>query len=161
MAFERTRYFIKDNIRLLLGLTVVIFFTILIISLLLGRKNNAQVAINNQKFEVSIADSESEKQIGLSNTEVLGANQGMLFVFDRPDFYSFWMKNMKFPIDIIYINGNKVITVVSNAQAPENPDDSLQTYQPTSESDRVLEINAGLAEKYNIKEGSIVDIENL
>lgn len=161
MAFERSKFFIRENIRLLLGLTVVIFFTILIITLLLGRNKNTEVLVNDQTFNVSIADSDSEKQIGLSGAEVLGANEGMLFLFDNPDLYSFWMNDMKFPIDIIFINGNRVTTVISNAQAPKNPNETLQIYKPNSESDKVLEINAGLANKYNIKEGTIINIENL
>ncbi len=161
MYIEKSKFFIRDNVRLLLGLAVVIFFTILIISLLLGKDKNTQISINDQTFEVSVAKSPSEKQIGLSETRVLGVNQGMLFVFDKPDFYSFWMRNMKFPIDIIYINGNKVISVIPNAPPPQESNDNLQIYRPESESDKVLEINAGLAEKYNIKEGSEIDIENL
>jgi uncharacterized membrane protein (UPF0127 family) len=161
MRFDRLKFFIKENIRLFLGLTVVIFFTILIISLLLGRGGNTQVSVNDQVFKVSVADSEVEKQVGLSNTQVLGTNEGMLFLFDKPDFYSFWMNNMKFPIDIIFINGNRVISVVSNAPAPSSSNEDLQIYKPSSESDKVLEINAGLAEKYNIKEGSVININNL
>lgn len=158
---ERLKFFIKENIRLLLGLTVVIFFSILIISILLGRNESTRVSVNDQTFDVEVAESESEKQIGLSDTDVLGANEGMLFVFDKPDYYSFWMNKMKFPIDIIYINGNKVISVISNAPPPTGANDNLQTYRPSAESDKVLEINAGLAEKYSIKEGSTVNIENL
>lgn len=158
---ERMKIFIRDNIRLLLGLTVVIFFVILAVSLILGRNKNAQVSINDQTFKVSIAETDSEKQTGLSNTQVLAANEGMLFLFDKPDFYSFWMNKMKFPIDIIFIKGNKVISVVSNAPAPTSSSTDLQIYKPTAESDKVLEINAGLANKYNIKEGSTVDVENL
>lgn len=161
MEIERLKLFIRENIRLLLGLTVVIFFVILIISLLLNRSQNTEVLVNEQTFDVTVAKSETEKQIGLSETEVLGVNEGMLFVFDRPDFYSFWMNNMKFPIDIIFVNGNRVTTVISNAPAPTNPNESLQIYKPGSESDKVLEINAGLAKKYGIKEGTIIDIDNL
>ncbi len=158
---ERSKFFLRDNIRLLLGLTVVIFFTILIVSLLFSKVKKTEVSINNETFKVEIADSDKEQQIGLSETKKLAENKGMLFVFNRPDYYSFWMKNMNFPIDIIYINGNKVTTVISNAPVPASNNDNPQLYQPTSQSDKVLEINAGLAEKYNIKEGSTININNL
>lgn len=158
---NRLRYFLNDNIRLLLGLFVVIFFTILIASLIITKNKKTEVSINNETFKVEIADSDKEQQIGLSETNELDENEGMLFVFNRPDFYSFWMKNMKFPIDIIYIKDNKVISVVSNAPAPTNPNENLQVYQPTAEADKVLEIKAGLAEKYDIKEGSTININNL
>lgn len=158
---ERLKYFIRDNIRLILGLTVVIFFTILIISIIIGRGQKTEVSINDETFKVEVAQTDEEKQIGLSKTNKLGEDQGMLFVFNKPDYYSFWMNEMKFPIDIIYIRGNKVITVISNAPAPSESNTDLAIYQPKDASDKVLEINAGLAEKYNIKEGSTITINNL
>lgn len=158
---QRLKYFLKDNIRLILGLTVVIFFSILIFSLIIGKNQKTEVSINNETFKVKVAETDEEKQIGLSKTNKLGDNQGMLFVFSKPDYYSFWMKEMKFPIDIIYIRGNKVVTIITNAQAPTEENTNLQIYQPKDASDKVLEINAGLAEKYNIKEGSTININNL
>ncbi len=159
---EKYTLLIKENIRLLLGLAVVIFAVILIISILVNNKGGkaAEVSINKQQFKVTIAKTEQEKQIGLSKTRKLADNQGMLFLFGNPDFYSFWMKEMQFPIDIIYINGNKVVTIIENAQPPSESGE-LPTYQPKIKSDKVLEVNAGLAKKYNIQEGSIIEIENL
>lgn len=158
---ERISFFIRENIRLLLGLAVVIFFSILLFSFIIGRSELTQVTVNGNKFNVELAKTETEKQIGLSKTNRLSDNEGMLFVFTRPDYYSFWMKEMKFPIDIIYINGNRVVSVVKNALPPSETNGNLSVYQPKDKSDKVLEVNAGLAEKYNIKEGSIVDINNL
>lgn len=156
---NRFSYFLKSNIRLLLGLSVVIFFFILIGILVMGKLNRTQVTINNQEFKVSVARSDRDKQTGLSKTKKLDENRGMLFVFDKADYYRFWMKEMEFPIDIIYIKGNKVTTVIPNA--PVATIDKLIVYEPAQKSDRVLEINAGLAKKYNIKEGSTVEIDNL
>ena len=152
---------IKENIRLLLGAAVVTFIGILLISFILSRESTGKVLINNQAFKVTVARSEKERQIGLSNTEQLNENQGMLFLFDRSDYHSFWMKNMKFPIDIIYINGDKVVTVIENAKPASDTGGNLEIYQPTDKSDKVLEISAGLAKKYNIKRGTSVNIENL
>lgn len=151
---------IKENIRLLLGAAVVTFVGILLISFILS-KQSSQVLVNGESFKVTVARSEKEKQIGLSNTEQMGENQGMLFVFDTQGYHSFWMKDMKFPIDIIYINGDKVVTVIENAKPASDTGGNLEIYQPTDKSDRVLEINAGLAKKYNIKKGTSVRIENL
>lgn len=154
--------FLRRNIRLLLGLAVVIFTVILISSFFTSKSQEpTQVTINNEKFHVEIAKTDKEKQIGLSNKEVLGANEGMLFLFDKPDYYSFWMKEMKFPIDIIFINGNKVTTIFSNALPPSGSEGNLTIYQPKEKSDKVLEVNAGLAKELNLKEGSSIDINNL
>lgn len=158
---EKFIYFIRLNIRLLLGLAVVIFFVLLGVYLLAQNTKETHVTVNDSKFQVEIADTDTEKQIGLSKTESLPENEGMLFLFDAPDYYSFWMRDMKFPIDIIFINGNKVTTVISNALPPSETNGSLPTFQPREKSDKVLEVNAGIAKKYNITEGSVIDINNL
>lgn len=160
---ERFINFIRLNIRLLLGLTVVIFM-VLVTFYVVTKHNNtneAFVQVNDGKFQVELAKSDMEKQIGLSKNETLAENQGMLFLFDTPDYYSFWMRDMKFPIDIIFINGNKVTTIISNALPPSQNGGSLPTFQPKEKSDKVLEVNAGIAKKYNITEGSTIDINNL
>lgn len=155
---DRITLFIKDNIRLILGIAVVVFAVVLLITILLNRKT-PKVVINGQTFSVTVAKTDKEKQIGLSSRKSLAKNSGMLFVFDEPDYYSFWMKNMNFPIDIIYINGDKVDTIINNAMPVAQG--ALPIYQPSEKSDKVLEINAGLSNSYNIKSGTTVKIENL
>lgn len=122
--------------------------------------NNPKVTINNQAFKVEIADDEKEKQIGLSGKKSLSADKGLLFIFNKADYYSFWMKNMLFPIDIIFINGDKIVTIYENVQPPTSEED-LSILQPEQPSDKVLEINANLSKKYNIKKGDSVKMENV
>lgn len=123
-------------------------------------KKSTTVIIGDRKFEVSVADSQKEREIGLSETKSLLQDQGMVFLFEKPDHYSFWMRNMKFPIDIIYINDDQIVTIQNNAQ-PAQEQESPIIYTPTEPSDKVLEINSGLAEKYGFKKGDKVKIENL
>lgn len=122
-------------------------------------KKNPTVTINGHKFQVAIADSNEEKEIGLSKTESLPQDQGMIFLFEKPGFYSFWMKNMKLPIDIIYINNDQIVTIQNNVQPAKN-DESPTIYTSTEPSDKVLEINSGLAEKYDLKKGDMVKYDN-
>lgn len=124
-------------------------------------KKNPTATINGHSFELKVADSSQEREIGLSATKSLPENQGMIFLFDKPDYYSFWMKNMTIPIDIIYINSDNIVTIQNNAQPPKNSIESPIIYTPTNPADKVLEINAGLSEKYNFKKGDKVKIENL
>lgn len=162
---DRFRYYSTGSkIRFFLGLIVVIFFVVLIVSLIVNNTNNSgptTVAVKGQSIQIELAETEQEKQIGLSETEALAENEGMLFVFDTPDFYPFWMKNMKFPIDIIYINGNVVTTVIKNAMPSSADEGDLTIYRPTEKSDKVLEVNAGYADKYDIQKGTTIDINNL
>lgn len=123
-------------------------------------KKSATATIGNHTFTLSIARSQKEKEVGLSETKLLSENQGMIFIFDKPDYYSFWMKNMKFPIDIIYINNDAIVTIIKNAQIIK-PQDNPTVYFSTQPADKVLEIQAGLSEKYKFKEGDRVKYENL
>ncbi|QQG40968.1 MAG: DUF192 domain-containing protein [Candidatus Levyibacteriota bacterium] len=117
--------------------------------------------INNHKFSLLIAKTPQEKEIGLSEKTSIPQDSGMIFVFDTPDTYPFWMKNMKFPIDIIYINQNKIITIFENTKPLASPDETPQILRPDEPADKVLEINAGLSQKFGIKKGGEVKLENL
>lgn len=120
--------------------------------------NTGSVTIKDQTFSVQVADTDEKRQIGLSETQKLEENEGMLFLFDSANTYSFWMKNMNFPIDIIYINDNKIIKIFKNV--PVENGNIPTIYTPDKPANRVLEINAGLSEKYNFQEGDQVKIEN-
>lgn len=117
--------------------------------------------INNQKFELLVAKSAKEKEVGLSEKTSLPENTGMLFVFDNPDYYAFWMKKMKFAVDILYINKNRIVTMYQNVQPPKSEEEIPPIIKPDEPANMVLEINAGLSEKYKFKKGDEVKIENL
>lgn len=112
--------------------------------------------IRDHKFSLLTAKSNKDKQIGLSKHKKLEDNKGMIFVFDKPGLYPFWMKDMKFPIDIIYINQNKIVTIYKNL-----PKDNLRIYSPTQSADKVLEINANLSKKYGFNVDDTVTFKNL
>jgi len=124
-------------------------------------KKTPTITINNQTFELRVANTQKEREIGLSETKSLPQNQGMIFIFEKPDYYSFWMKNMKIPIDIIYINKDEIVTIQGNVQPPKSSIESPIIYTPLKPSDKVLEINAGLSKKYNFKNGDKVSSQNL
>lgn len=122
-------------------------------------KTDAKVSFPKHTFSVETVKDSKAQQIGLTKYNSIKSDQGMLFVFDKPDTYSFWMKNMKFPIDIIFINGDSVVSFVENAK-PVNADvANPPIYSPTDPADKVVEIQAGLVKKYNIKKGDKVKIE--
>src|SRR5690349_12394377 len=62
-----------------------------------------RITIDNATFSVVVAKTPEEREKGLSGRDSLAQNSGMLFVFDHPDTYTFWMKGMKFPLDMIFI----------------------------------------------------------
>ena len=123
------------------------------------QSNRTEVKINDQSFAAEVASKPEEWQQGLSDRKSLGEKQAMLFVFDEKKRHSFWMNKMKFPIDIIFIDGNKIVYIKKDAQPPASPDEELEIFQPDDPADKVLEINAGLSDKYGFKPGDEVIIE--
>ncbi len=121
-------------------------------------KKNSTVTIDSHTFKLVIASSQKEREVGLSETKSLPQDQGMIFLFEKPDYYSFWMKNMTFPIDIIYINKDKIVTIQSNTQPVKGQENPI-VYTPTEPSDKVLEITSGLSEKYSFKKGDKIKID--
>lgn len=118
--------------------------------------------INGHTIKLEIADQPNEQMKGLSNRNSLADDVGMLFTFPQAGYQQFWMKDMKFPLDIIYLNGEKVVTIydsipafnqVGNTKTP-----NLTIYTPTDPANNVLEINAGLAKKYDLKVGDTVKL---
>ncbi|MDA2935867.1 DUF192 domain-containing protein [Patescibacteria group bacterium AH-259-L05] len=114
-----------------------------------------RVKINNVVVNVELAQTLKEKAQGLSGRDLLDENQGMLFVYDVQDLYSFWMEDMKFPLDIIWIDkGYTIIDLHTNVL----PDSFPQTFQPKNPAQYVLEVNAGFCEKHNITIGDTVSV---
>ena len=121
--------------------------------------NSPSATIKDKTFKLLVAKSDEEKQVGLSRHENLPADSGMIFLFDEPNIYSFWMKDMKFPIDILYINGDRIVTIYKNQKPERSGNPPVLT--PKEEADKVLEINAGLSDKYKFLEGDKIKFENL
>lgn len=118
------------------------------------------LTVGSQTFEVGVADTALSRAQGLSGRPPLGENEGLLFIFSSSGSYGFWMKDMNFPIDIIWINGGKVIGFSENLQPePGKTIFSLPVYYPPGDVNEVLEINAGAVAKYGIKEGDIVNLQ--
>ncbi len=111
------------------------------------------VTIANTQFIVDIADDDAERRRGLSGRESLDPDGGMWFVRERELIGSFWMRGMKFPIDIIWIGSDlRVVDVTHSAPVPPAgaTDSELPRYSPQAPAAFVLEINAGLAEQLGI-----------
>ncbi len=116
----------------------------------------AQVIINEVVINVEIADESRERQQGLMFRESLSKDTGMLFIFEREGTYSFWMKNMKFSIDIIWINSDWRVVHVEQNLAPCF--EVCPIYVSENTAMYVLEVNSGFANEHFIKEGSRVKI---
>jgi uncharacterized protein len=112
------------------------------------------VCIRKACVRVKLAQDQNSRETGLMFRKPLAYREGMLFVFERPDRYGFWMKNVSFPIDIIWISQNK--TVVDMKSEVPLCQGSCQTYFPASAVLYVLEVSAGFARKEGIQIGDTV-----
>ena len=131
----------------------------LIIILYLGsnnyfQRNISKAVINGKDFKLEVVSNGKEREKGLGGRKSLCENCGMLFQFSASEKYSFWMKDMRFPLDIIWISGNEIVYIAKDV-SPSTYPESLTSPVP---ADKVLELNAGTCEKDNIKEGDGVNI---
>lgn len=91
--------------------------------------------INGEHYTLEVADTEEKRMLGLGKRDTLCDDCGMLFVFEKPGKYGFWMKDMHFHIDILWVKNGKIIYKKSNASPQET-----ETFTPPEEADSVIEI---------------------
>jgi len=110
--------------------------------------------IGNQILKVEIAKDPAAMQQGLSGRASMDNNQGMLFDFGSgaPQTPQFWMKDMKFNLDFIWLYKNKIIGITPDVPAPTN-NNPLPLYSPPAPIDQALEVNAGWSRAHGIKVG--------
>lgn len=110
-----------------------------------------KIELGGKIFRFEIVDSPNKMVLGLSGRKKMCLYCGMLFVFSENKNHSFWMKNMKFPLDIIWLEKGIVKKIEKNI-----PADSPHIFSPNTDSDIVLEINGGIVERLDIKEGDFI-----
>jgi uncharacterized protein len=116
------------------------------------------VTVNGIKLIADVAATNEQRTKGLSVKDALAENQAMLFVFGTEREHSFWMKDMKFPIDIIWLDSNKTIVHIEHNLQPCSLNAFCPTYKPDNNSALyVLETVAGFADKHDIVEGTRVE----
>ena len=99
-----------------------------------------RVRVKSLDTAAEIAASDKEKKKGLSDRESLPISEGMLFVYDKLAIYTFWMKDVSFPLDFIWINKDTVIDITENVPpaAVGQSDESLPKYSSSFENDKKL-----------------------
>lgn len=105
----------------------------------------SSVEVGGRIFSVEIANTPELRHLGLGERDSLPEDAGMLFLFDRPDTYGFWMKGMRFPIDIAWIYDGRIVHIERSI-----PADSKRTMYPGTPATMVLETNAGALESADV-----------
>lgn len=118
----------------------------------------ASITFSDQtKIMAEVADTQLLRQQGLSNRPALAESEGMLFLFEEPQEYTFWMKEMEFPIDIVWLRDGEVVDVNANVQVDTTL--PLAEYAPNEPVNQVLEVTAGFADRHGIRVGDRLDIQ--
>ncbi len=136
----------------------VVFLTILILGLLwifvglessLPKGNKiVEININNKIVRAEVVFDDEKMQKGLGGRDSICIDCGMLFQFQEPGIRYFWMKGMKFPLDIIWLRNGTIVHI--EREISEN---DSRTFSYNNDVDMVLELNAGAVERYQLKKG--------
>jgi uncharacterized membrane protein (UPF0127 family) len=138
----------KRPLTIFLGFFVLVFISIIIILSLVHYQS--RVIVGGKTFVVLVADTEYLQEKGLSGQESLPLDHGMLFIFQKPNNYGFWMKEMKFPIDIVWFDQNFKIIYIEKSLSPET---YPKIFYPNGQAMYVLEISAGQSQKLGLQIG--------
>ena len=121
-------------------------------------KTQARVYIGGDVVVVDVAKTDEDRQNGLLGRDSLASGSGMLFEFDSKEEYAFHMQGMKIPLDIIFIDNDIILDMVSRAQ-PQPEGEERKMYSPVGPVNRVLEVSAGFIEEHQLNLGDPVAIE--
>ena len=146
--------------KLLIGFALIVVISM--IGLRIHQANNAKnpptvlTIINSASFVTEVADTPDKRELGLGERDGLDKRHAMYFPFPTSKRWIFWMKGMRFPIDVVWIKDGEVVDVTKNVPVPK--DGIIERFMPNVSANGVLEINAGEAAEINIKPGDKVKI---
>ncbi|OGZ11976.1 MAG: hypothetical protein A2942_01705 [Candidatus Lloydbacteria bacterium RIFCSPLOWO2_01_FULL_50_20] len=118
------------------------------------------VSIGSTEILVEIATTTADIRKGLSGRPSLDPRSGMLFMFPKPYMYKFWMSDMLFPLDMIWIDNGIVVDISPNATTTFNPA-APNFYFPDEPAQYVLEVNVGFTATHGIVPGDTVTFKNI
>ena len=121
-------------------------------------KTTPTATINGHELNLEVMRESQERSRGLSQKELLAENAGMLFIFESPGVPGFWMKDMNFSIDIIWIGSHKRVVDITENLAPET---FPEVFKPKAQIQYVLEVNAGWVDEHNISIGDTILTNNV
>ncbi|NCN52538.1 DUF192 domain-containing protein [Candidatus Parcubacteria bacterium] len=153
----------RTGLLILSGIILIVLLAILFI----GRAAEAPqsenspfltLQVGDASLSVEVVTSASDLQKGLGGRTSIGDADGMLFVFPKENYYGFWMEDMQFAIDIIWITGEGSVVYIADNVTPES---YPHVYKPASPALYVLEVPAGDAARFNIATATDITIPHI
>lgn len=120
---------------------------------------SARATIGKRSINLEVARSPQEQATGLMYRDSIADDRGMLFVFEPARTVGFWMRNVRFPLDMIFIEKGRVKAIA--AAVPPCNTDPCPTYGPETPIDQVIELRGGRATQLGVKVGDRIPIEFL
>jgi uncharacterized membrane protein (UPF0127 family) len=114
----------------------------------------------NVVVSLEVARTEAERARGLMHRASMPERAGMIFLFDRPGIYPFWMKNTLIPLDMFWTDTSGTIVWIAESVPPCTADPCPE-YPPRAVAQYVIETNAGFAKRHGVKVGQVVTLKNL
>ena len=115
------------------------------------------VTINDIQITVWVADTQKARETGLMGMQNINENEGMLFVYETPGTYAFWMKNTLMPLDVIFISSDKNIIDIQHMEPCVT--EPCRIYPPPSDLLYAIEVKGGFTERNNIMVGQKISID--
>lgn len=112
---------------------------------------------NKATIKIEIAATPAGRAKGYSNRPQISYSEGMLFVFPIAVNYPFWMKDMLFDLDFIFIKNNSIVYLIKKVPSPKNNKGKIAIVNSPKKFDKVLEVKSGFVDKYKIKIGDKVN----
>ncbi|MGI9219562.1 MAG: DUF192 domain-containing protein [Woeseiaceae bacterium] len=109
------------------------------------------------RFDVYVAESNSQRSRGLMFVRDMPDTTGMLFIYEQDGYLSMWMKNTFIPLDILFVRADGTVSSIAHNTEPQ----SLRSIAALEPVRYVLELNAGLADKYSIDKYSRLDWDGM
>lgn len=110
--------------------------------------------IGEDTLILEIADTDQKRSLGLSGREGLASGTGMLFIFEEAGFHGFWMKNMRFVIDIAWLDDDFCVVTLARSLAP---DTYPTVFVPDAPARYAIEVPSGFLRSHNVSKGSCFD----
>jgi hypothetical protein len=124
-------------------------------NLLTANFPKGKIKIDNITLDVQIADTPNRMTEGLQFQQQLAYNQGMIFIFSQPQVVAMWMKDMQFPLDMIWFDSNGNVVDIEKNLPPCNDNSTCAVYNGQMQNAKyVLEVTGGFVDKFNITENS-------
>lgn len=142
-----TKLLVVGFVLVLIGVTIAYIAT--------HFKPTTQVTIAGGVFQLWLADSETERVQGLSGVEKLSSNGGLLMDFQTDDTWGIWMKDMKIPLDIVWLDKDKKVVYIVKDAKPELSTNVV--FSPKEPARYVIELQAGAVTSFGIKTGQTAD----